>query len=185
MAREPRKSPPKRRRAPKGSEPKAEAAPAYAYDAALGARIKDLATVGTAKSDIARVVGIGTAIIDKYYRDDWEDGHASGNVRLRVSGFQMAVGRPNEYDKDGKLLRAELPPDKSMAIFLHKARLGYKEIQGIEHTGKDGAPISTSELDLSVLTDEEYDLFKALYEKARKRAVEARAEAEATGRKPT
>src|SRR4051812_9615874 len=73
--------------------------------------------------------------IDVRAREAWEQGRERGRVRIRKAQFAIAEG--------GRAGASQ------MAIFLGKQYLGQTEVQRLEHSGPDGAPIQT--LDLSKL----------------------------------
>ena len=62
---------------------------------------------------------------DKAFAIELDRGVAIADMRLRKRLFDEAVEHGNI----------------AALIFLHKARLGMREVQGVEHTGKDGAPL--------------------------------------------
>lgn len=159
------------------SKAAAEPAPAPAADPKIAEQVRNLASLGLSRRDICRVVSIKETLLDVLYREEYAVGFALGNANLAKVGFQVATGRPAEYDAKGNLLRAELPPDRAVLIFLHKARLGFRETSRLEHTGADGAPLhqAEEEIDLSVLTDEEFKLLEGLRAKAKGRRDEGQA----------
>ena len=126
-------------------------------------RVKNFAAVGMKQEQIARLERMDPKTLRKYYHDFWEDGYYQANANIGKSGYQLAVGRPAEYDDKGRLVREELKPDKSAAIFLMKARLGMSETQRVEHTGGAFDP---AQLNLSALTDEEVRTLATLLKKA-------------------
>lgn len=138
--------------------------------------VRTMSGYGVNQDDIAMVLAIDPKTLRKYFRQELDEGLATGNVKIGQSLFEMGVGRPAQYDEEGRMLREELKPDKSAAIFLGKARLGLRDTQRIEHTGQvnHGQAI---DIDLSVLDDEELATFMRLYEKARRLAREAEAAA--------
>jgi hypothetical protein len=144
--------------------------------AQLRSMVTTLAGYGVSHEDIAAAIGtegIDAKTLRKYFRAELDKGIALGNVNVGRSIYEQAVGRGAQYDEKGQLIREELKPDKSAAIFLSKVRLGFKETQKVEVSGPNGGPIPMIDLDLSVLTDEEFDLFMALYRKAKKRSEDS------------
>jgi hypothetical protein len=131
--------------------------------------VRTLAGYQTPHKDIARMIGVSYNTLLKYYRAELDEGLALGNAMVARSLHEQAVGRPAEVDKDGRVIREELKPDKSAAIFLGKVRLGMRETSRFEVSGPNGGPIATAEIDLSVFTDDELMLFMQLYNKAKRR----------------
>ena len=78
-------------------------------------RVKNFAAVGMKQEQIARLERMDPKTLRKYYHDFWEDGYYQANANIGKSGYQLAVGRPAEYDDKGRLVREELKPDKSAA----------------------------------------------------------------------
>jgi hypothetical protein len=85
--------------------------------------------------------------IDALAREAWEQGRELGKVSLRRAQFAMAQRHPQ------------------MAIFLGKQYLGQNEIQVIEHSGRDGGPIKT--LDLNRLDSSGRKQLRTILEQAR------------------
>ncbi len=131
--------------------------------------VKTMAGYGVRHEDIASCIQIDPKTLRKHFRAELDEGMALGNMNVGRSLYEMAVGRPAQYDDGGRLLREEMKPDKSAVIFAAKARLGMRETTRLEHTGPNGGPIQTIDLDLSVFTDEELKLFMRLYDKAKRR----------------
>lgn len=184
----PKKKPPYKRKSRAKKKPPAprKNGPApYVPDPEIGRQIRAMSELGATQVDMALILGLpGAHTIRNHYKEDFDQGYAAGNMRLRRGGMDMALGRPAEYDTDtGKLLRAELAPDKTMSIFLHKVRLGYRDSVRLEHTGADGGAIKSQTqtnvaFDLSKLTDAEFELFDKLRTAALARgALIAQAEA--------
>lgn len=83
-----------------------------------------LAGYGVPQEDIARLLGITEPTLRKHYRDDLDRGMAKANARIGQSLFRMA--------STGNV---------TAAIFWAKTRMGWKETQNLEVTGKDGAAL--------------------------------------------
>ena len=136
------------------------------------------AAFGTPHDDICMLIvnpTTGKPITGKTLRDKFafelKVAEPRANARVTESLFYQAVGRPAQYDKDNRLVRAELAPAVAAAIWWSKARMGWKETSAHEHSGPNGAPIAaivTLELpDLSKLTiDELAQLYRAKITKA-------------------
>jgi len=138
-------------------------------DPEKAARIQNLAALGMNQDQIARLERLDPKTLRKWYADEYDQGFLQANANIAKSGYDQAVGRPAAYDGDGRLLREELKPDKSMTIFLLKARLGMKETSAVELSGPAGGPVEFRDLDLEGLTAEELRTFAALLKKAKAR----------------
>lgn len=133
-------------------------------------RVRSFSGFAVPQEQIAHLEGIDTKTLRKHYRRELDLGMAEANAAIGRSIFEQAIGRPAVYDPTtGALLREELKPDKSAAIFLSKTRLGMRETNQVQHVGKDGGPIQTTTMNLSALTDEELGLFESLLNKAEQR----------------
>lgn len=128
-----------------------------------------LAGYGVPRKAIAKSIGIDPDTLNRHYQEDLESGDAIGLAQIGKSLFDQGVGRPAEYDDQGRMIREELKPDKSVSIFLGKVRLGFQETSRHELTGAGGGPIQTSPIDLSILTTEELQLLSQLHAKAKAR----------------
>lgn len=130
-----------------------------------------MAGFGVPWVDIAVLVGVDVQTLKKHCEFELVQGEAVAKAKLGQSLFEQAVGRGAEYDTSGRLIRDELKPDKSVAIFMGKARLGFRETSRVEHTGAGGGPIQVVDLDLTLLDDSELQTFMVLYEKCRRRSA--------------
>src|SRR6185436_561138 len=84
-------------------------------------------------------IGVAKKTLAKHYAEIIRNASAETQAILGQTGLKMAVGTPAEYlrEADGSLardgqgnpikIREEVPPDKSVLIFLMKTRLGLKE----------------------------------------------------------
>lgn len=129
---------------------------------AMRKTVETMSGYGIPQPDIARCIGCDPKTLRKYFADEIDVGLAKGNVNVGKSIYDQAVGRAAEYDGQGRLVREELKPDKTAAIFLSKVRLGYKETSRTEIVT---APSTLVNLDLTVLTQDELETFMALYRK--------------------
>lgn len=116
----------------------------------LRRQIEQLATLGLSRDEIAVVVDLGRTTVGKYYKAELKAGVIKSKVAIMNSGYRMAVGAEAVYDARGKLLREEVKPDKSVLIFMMKARCGLRETARVEHTGKDGGAIKTESKKIAI-----------------------------------
>lgn len=113
----------------------------------------------------------------KYAHQDFCDavkaGKEQADERVARALFNRAVGYSFESEKvfqsNGKIIRAQIvehvPPDPGAAMnWLKNRRPGeWRDKQQLEHTGKDGGPITTvATFDLSKMTDAELDAYRTL-----------------------
>lgn len=115
--------------------------------------IRRLSALQVSEAEAAAFLGIRLKAfkemlrVDVAARDAWEQGRELGKVSLRRAQFNLAERNP------------------SMAIFLGKQYLGQNEIQVIEHSGRDGGPIKT--LDLNRLDSSGRKQLRSILEQAR------------------
>jgi hypothetical protein len=100
------------------------------------AEAKAYAAVGVPHHDIALLIGVSIKTLLKYYRTEMDIGKARANATVAKGLFSSAT--------KGNL---------GAQIFWMKSQAGWREVQSIEHTGKDGGPIETK--NVSDLTDDE------------------------------
>lgn len=87
--------------------------------------------------------------IDTKAKEAWENGRQFGKTSLRRKQFRLAE------------------TSAPMAIFLGKQYLGQNEVQILEHSGRDGAPIRTQAINLKDLTKEERGALRSIAARAR------------------
>ena len=115
--------------------------------------IRRLSALQVSEAEAAAFLGIRLKAfkemlrVDVAARDAWEQGRELGKVSLRRAQFNLAERNP------------------SMAIFLGKQYLGQNEIQVIEHSGRDGGPNKT--LDLNRLDSSGRKQLRSILEQAR------------------
>jgi len=80
---------------------------------------RTLSGLGVPQNDIAILVGVSKPTLLKYYRDDLDLGLAEANAKVAGSLFQQATGG-----------------NVAAAIFWAKARLGWREVNVLEHSGE-------------------------------------------------
>lgn len=122
--------------------------------------MRKYAGAGLPQIQAARIEGVDVKTMMKHYRRVWDEGFIHANVNVGVSLYNQAVGRPAEVDPaTRRIVRKELLPDKSVSIFLGKVRLGMKEPPKTKQ-------VVITQIDLSLLNDEEFEMFTMLYLKA-------------------
>ena len=105
--------------------------------------------------EIAAFFGVSTRTIERRrrvqrFREVMEQAKAKGRVSVRRNLFRLASGG-----------------NVAAAIFLAKNLLGYRDVLSNEHSGPGGGPIAIdTRLDLSRLSDEEFEQLQALSDKA-------------------
>jgi hypothetical protein len=87
--------------------------PAHSYDEKTAKQIKMLAAMGVPDFDIAKVVGMSSPTMRKYYTAELEVGHIEANAQVAQSLFKQATNT----DK----------PNVAAAIFWMKCRAGWSE----------------------------------------------------------
>lgn len=123
-----------------------------------------MAAYGTPHADIAAFLKIDPKTLRKHFREELDLGHIRANAQIGESLFQRARGsewveqqaikvKTVEYENGKKVreeervqiveLKRKAPPDTGSLIWWTKTRMGWKEVQSHEHTGKDGGPIQT------------------------------------------
>lgn len=88
--------------------------------------IKQLSAVGTRHVDMAQKLDITHDTLVKHYKAEIEEGRIDANASIAQTLFQQA--------KEG---------NTTAAIFWLKTRAGWKETNGLEVTGQDGAPLNS------------------------------------------
>lgn len=68
--------------------------------------------------------------LEKHFKSELETGKEKANGLVAQSLFKKAIGNA--------------PQNVTAAIFWLKCQAGWKGVEGIEHTGKDGAPLPTA-----------------------------------------
>ncbi len=127
-------------------------------------QVRTMAGYGLPHVQIATIIGIDKVTMYKHLRAELDAGMAVANLAIGRSLYDQAVGRPAEF-QGRKRIREELRPDRSVSIFLGKARLGLKDTQYIA--------LGVEDLDLSRLSDKEAEDLARLVRKANKRAPDA------------
>lgn len=86
------------------------------YNPEVAALVERHAAVGTAYSDIAMMVGLTEHMLKNVYGKELQEGKTKADFKLKETAYQMAVADKNT----------------AMAIFLLKARCGYRETSNVE-----------------------------------------------------
>ena len=89
------------------------------------ATVKAMSAYGIPQHDIARVVGVHDDTLRLHYRDELDLGVIEANAKVAETLFRQATREGNT----------------TAAIWWTKCRMGWKERQGVEHTGADGTPL--------------------------------------------
>jgi hypothetical protein len=91
----------------------------------------------------------GRTVLLENYRDVIDQAVVTFKARVEGTLARMALGLP-EVRVGKKLIQKEVPPDKTMLIFLLKSRFGYRDSQRHEITGLEN-------LNLENMTDAQLD----------------------------
>jgi hypothetical protein len=97
--------------------------------------------------------------LEKHFRSELDSAMTETDLKMVESLFMQGVGRPAQYDKDGKLIREELKPNVAAAIFWTKARLKWSE--RVEITTPPGQPIEHKQIGEVTLPDDLSELSEA------------------------
>jgi len=87
-------------------------------------RIEQGAAIGIPQEDMAKLLGIDAKTLRKHFREELDNGSTKANMVVGGALFNKAKGG-----------------DTSALIFWAKTRMGWKETNTTEHTGKEGGPI--------------------------------------------
>lgn len=128
--------------------------PAHVPTPQTRAEVSALKSFGVPLEDIATYIGIDRKTLSKYYRVEIDTAQVKADAAVAKFLYGTASGRAL---KDG----ATYSDCVRAAMFWAKTRMGWRETQGIEHTGKDGGPV-----EVAVLSRDEY-------KKARQAALDA------------
>lgn len=98
----------------------------------MAAQVDALASFGVNQEEICAFLGICVPILHKYYRDELD------NAKLRKS---LKVGKFLYTAASGKALEEGATHSDCIraAMFWAKTQMGWKEVQGIDHTSTDGS----------------------------------------------
>jgi hypothetical protein len=119
------------------------------------AELEKLCGMQCTDEEIAAFFGVSTRTIERRrrvqrFREVMEQAKAKGRVSVRRNLFRLASGG-----------------NVAASIFLAKNLLGYRDVLSNEHSGPGGGPIAIdTRLDLSRLSEEEFEQLQALSDKA-------------------
>ena len=115
--------------------------------------VEALAAYGIAQEDISQHLGITTKTLERHF------------------AIELRLGCPKFVAKAGNVIFQAINdptvpwPDKlRAAIYVTKARGGWRDADRVEHTGRDGGPIE--HVDLSKLTDTDLAAIERIIRKA-------------------
>jgi len=98
------------------------------------AEITALRSYGVPIKEIASYIGIDDKTLYKYYREELENSAIKANANVGKFLYQAASGQ-------ALTTGASYSDCVRAAMFWAKTRMGWKETNIQEHTGKDGQPI--------------------------------------------
>lgn len=98
------------------------------------AEVAALYSFGIPQDDIAAYLGVDSKTLRKYYRDELDVSVTKANAAVGRFLYQSATGNTL---KDG----ASHSDCVRAAMFWAKTRMGWRETQEIEHSGKNGGPM--------------------------------------------
>jgi hypothetical protein len=101
--------------------------PPHAPTQKLRDTVESLAGGGLPQRDIATLIGISPPTLRRHYAQELLIGSAKAKAKLSQTAWSMAFGMPAEYDAAGRLIRAEVPRDRVMVMFLCKTQLNWTE----------------------------------------------------------
>jgi hypothetical protein len=109
------------------------------------------------RDDIAIVIGINKTTLEKHYAEELAVVRSGYKLEVaRAVGIHL-MGRPAQYNAQGRLIREEIKPDRTMAIFQAKVVLGQQEVSKVVHV--------LSPEQMALLDDDEFRLYARIIEK--------------------
>jgi hypothetical protein len=122
---------------------------------------RKIALLGATEQDLAGIFGVGDTTISDWkknyieFSDAFEKGKLLADAEVAASLYKRATG----YEQDAVKIfmpsgfpepvyapyREHYPPDTGAAAFWlkNRRRMNWRDKQELEHTGKDGAPLTT------------------------------------------
>jgi hypothetical protein len=112
---------------------------------ALAEQVRDLARMGLSKGNVAIGAKISLYLLEKYYLQDFLEGQSMMQKRIAALAMQAA--------EEGSV---------PMIMYLAKTKLGWVEVQQIEHSGEvrsvvSATPLTKEEFARKYLQDDEKD----------------------------
>lgn len=112
------------------------------WDANVASMIEALSGRGRSIKEIAQLIGRQVRNIQTTYKKELQLGGIKATAKLEQTAHELANGRAALYDKDGRLMFAEVKPREAMVRFLLLTKCGYRlptntpaEDGGIQPTG--------------------------------------------------
>ncbi len=106
------------------------------------AEIIALRSYGVPIKEVAAYIGIDDKTLYKYYKDELENSAIKANANVGKFLYQAASGQ-------ALTTGATYSDCVRAAMFWAKTRMGWKETNVQEHTGKDGTPLLKTAKDLT------------------------------------
>lgn len=91
-----------------------------------------MTAAGFAQGIIAPLLRISVPTLTAHYDQELKSAKGEYLSRVAQMAFAMALGRPAQYDAEGRQLRAEVKPDRAMVMFILKTQGGWKETSVVE-----------------------------------------------------
>lgn len=91
------------------------------------ARVSLLAEAGVTQIAIAADIGIAKNTLRRHYTRELLLADVKVQALVGQAQLRFGLGAPAVYDSAGRLLRAELPPNGPMLMFLGKTRMGQND----------------------------------------------------------
>lgn len=107
------------------------ARPAHSPSTTSRKLAQSLSGYGIPQEQIAAELGVSLPTLHKHYRDDLDAGMRRANAKVVQNLFRKATG--------------DTPQAVTAAIYWTKTRMGWRDTQTVELTGKDGGPIEVSQ----------------------------------------
>ncbi len=87
-------------------------------------QVEKLAGLGLPHTQISVVIGCSRETLEKNFKEELIKGKAVANTKISQTLFEKAI-----------------QGNTALLIFWAKTQMGWKEVQGLELTGKDGQPL--------------------------------------------
>jgi len=128
-------------------------------------QVRNYVIAGYKQEDIASRLDIDAKTLRKHYRLILDTAMMDQLSNTAVTAFQLAQGRPAVLDEKGREIREELKPEIAAVRYVLRTQgrqLGWAE--RLELTGANGEALFKN-VDLSLLSDDEFNTFIALCNK--------------------